>query len=643
MQRPRREALSILRDITVALAIGCLVSVPALVVGASPPAVAIGAFGGPDRVVRAVVAVIGGSAFQLDQAHAYMAMDVPAEKSLPIVVRDATTCRKLGSVTGRVGSHDELVFGADGFRRIADRGASGWDASLVVPPRTTRCLLPESSISSAAGPAASPTSSSVTPPAWGRVPFEAGLRDPFGSSSIVAVTAGPSGILAVGWAPTGAAAWRSVDGLSWQRALQPASWDRATLNDVTATPTGYLAVGSVDVSWGGHPRSSGAAWASDDGLQWRRMATGVGTDLTRVTTGDAGLVAIARGAEGGDEIMESTDGVAWRTIRQATGRLDLAALLADGSLRLAGGAGFDPKAGWHAAIIVSIDAGATWRDATFKGDPTGSVEDIVRFGDGYVAVGQGGTDQAAAWMSPDGMTWARTEQVPYAIFARPYSDLVSVTVGADGSLLAAIIGGGRAGVVTSHDGVTWRSVPFPSDAEPPASEVVATGVIATPQRDLVVGEFPDGPRGRSAAVWSDPGPDAVATDGEWLTTCPEDPPDILALAQMDPQTRLDCFGRRSLTFRAWLAPGEYGELEGAARPVWLTEGIGGVRGLAASSVTGRGMGLQLDIDPGGPVGAVPRTGRWAVVTGHFDDPAAKRCPTDLRDVCRQAFVLSAVR
>ena len=162
MHRPRRDARLISRSITVALVISCLGSLPASVVGRSPSRIGIGAFGGPDRVDRGVVVVIGGSAFQLDRTHAYMAMDVPTDTSLPIVVRDAATCRKLDAVTGRVGSHYELVFGADGFRRIADRGASGWDASLVVPPLTTRCLLPDTSTASAAG--ATPSPSPLAPP-----------------------------------------------------------------------------------------------------------------------------------------------------------------------------------------------------------------------------------------------------------------------------------------------------------------------------------------------------------------------------------------------------------------------------------------------------------------------------------------------
>ena len=237
---------------------------------------------------------------------------------------------------------------------------------------------------------ATPTLLPATSSAWGRVPFEAGLRDPFGSSSMVAVTSGPSGIVAVGSAPTGAAAWRSVDGLTWQRALQPPSWDRAGLRDVTATATGYIAVGDVDVTHGGRYRTAGAAWTSEDGLQWRRVAQGLGSAITRVTTSSTGLVAVVKGTKAGEEVIASTNGVDWRTIRPGTGHLDMPALLADGSILMAGGSDFDPQAGWHAAITVSRDEGATWQDAAFAGDPTGSIGDIVPFGGGYVAVGQGG-------------------------------------------------------------------------------------------------------------------------------------------------------------------------------------------------------------------------------------------------------------
>ena len=176
-----------------------------------------------------------------------------------------------------------------------------------------------------ASPPASPVSPTPGVEAWGEVPFEAGLRDPYGASRMTAVSAGPRGIVAIGTSPTGAAAWHSVDGLTWQRAIPPRSWtsrgpdDRyPSLEDVVATDGGFVVVGTerdgpkaqlrqhrVGLDLGGRAhlapfrsrrgpvsqarhrarwsplrsgrsgrtRSRGAVWASDDAIEWEQVFT----------------------------------------------------------------------------------------------------------------------------------------------------------------------------------------------------------------------------------------------------------------------------------------------------------------------------------------------------------------------------------
>jgi hypothetical protein len=126
-------------------------------------------------------------------------------------------------------------------------------------------------------------SSQDAAPTWGQVPFEAGLRDRYGASHIEAVAAGPLGLVAIGSSPVGAAAWHSVDGLSWNRAIAPRSWTRTgqfgwfpTLEDVVATDDGFVAVGIEHDGPKRSYRSIGSVWTSADGLIWRRSARGVG-------------------------------------------------------------------------------------------------------------------------------------------------------------------------------------------------------------------------------------------------------------------------------------------------------------------------------------------------------------------------------
>ena len=163
---------------------------------------------------------------------------------------------------------------------------------------------------------------------WSRVPHDEeifGRADGRGGQEMSKVVATTAGLVAVGSeqigddVPTGqarnAAAWTSVDGLTWSRVPHDASVfggiGNEWINDVTATETGLVAVGVLV-----HGNSSdwftdqeAVVWTSPDGLTWSRApqdeaafgeaamrsVTAVGTRV--VAVGDESLAPVGKASD----------------------------------------------------------------------------------------------------------------------------------------------------------------------------------------------------------------------------------------------------------------------------------------------------------------------------------------------------------
>jgi hypothetical protein len=275
---------------------------------------------------------------------------------------------------------------------------------------------------------------------------------------MASVTAGGPGLVAVGWDLVGfgnanAAVWTSPDGVSWSRVPHDeevfGGQSYQTMLGVTAGGPGLVAVGedrSRDFDDG-----DVAVWTSIDGITWFRVphdeaVLGAG-QVTSVTSADSGLVVAVgnEGSDGGDDaaVWTSVDGITWFRVphdEAVFGRAGMQSVTVGGPGFVAvgtAGSGDDP----HPAVWTSVD-GFTWfrvphDEAVFGGAGGQVMESVTARGQGLVAVGSD-EEAGAVWTSPDGVVWSRVSD-DNATFAAAWISGVTlggpglVAVGNDGS------------------------------------------------------------------------------------------------------------------------------------------------------------------------------------------------------------------
>ena len=149
-----------------------------------------------------------------------------------------------------------------------------------------------------------------------------------GAQAITSVTHGELGLVGVGADESGgdpdAAVWTSPDGITWSRAPHDeAVFGGEGLQDMKSVITGgpgLVAVGSSESD----ENPSAAVWTSSDGITWSRVphdeAVFGGEDsqeMTSVTAGGPGLVAVGSDASGGvpdGAVWTSPDGITWSRV-----------------------------------------------------------------------------------------------------------------------------------------------------------------------------------------------------------------------------------------------------------------------------------------------------------------------------------------
>ena len=258
---------------------------------------------------------------------------------------------------------------------------------------------------------------------WSRVPHDDAIFGGYNNQVMEWVVAGGPGLVAVGWDLSGAdgepAVWTSADGLTWTRVsgpVAPSAGDQTMLSVVAGGP-GLVAVGSEYVSAG----SDAAAWTSVDGLTWAQVprddAVFGGADaqsMQMVTVGGPGFVAGGYDYSGGDAdaaVWTSADGVTWSRVPHSEvvfggdGEQTISGVVAGGPGLVTVGGNFLGEDG--APLVWWSSDGAAWillsADEVMVGEGWAGMSAVVVGGPGLVAVGDGGIGEgsnAVVWVSP---------------------------------------------------------------------------------------------------------------------------------------------------------------------------------------------------------------------------------------------------
>jgi len=251
----------------------------------------------------------------------------------------------------------------------------------------------------------------------------------FGGTSLETVVAGGPGFIAGGnscdsdtgeceFAP---ALFTSIDGRSWDRVEggQEVFGERGAIYDLLVRDEDILAMGAVCIG----EDCGGAAWRSVDGLDWERI-WGVDPDNWggRLAEIDGGIVSVA------PPVWTSSGGTAWTEVPHADDVFDHTDPELGWAVRdlAAGTAGLIAVGndGNNSIVWRSTD-GSNWERVPYDPEAfeNGSMMAVIPWGDGFLAAGPefslaelyggpvpGFPDETSApqlWWSPDGTTWHR--------------------------------------------------------------------------------------------------------------------------------------------------------------------------------------------------------------------------------------------
>jgi hypothetical protein len=170
-------------------------------------------------------------------------------------------------------------------------------------------------------------------------PLSAAALAPFDRVFIHSITAGAKGLVAFGThlPVTGSpdeVVFHSTNGISWSSAVIPdqRGIHGGLVQEVIATASGFVAVGSSDRAPLTSADGGGAAWYSSDGLTWARAATPAGsTDLRYAAAGATGMVATSYALPASSNVQWiSADGKTWQTAAISTFTVGSSWLSGDG-------------------------------------------------------------------------------------------------------------------------------------------------------------------------------------------------------------------------------------------------------------------------------------------------------------------------
>ena len=327
------------------------------------------------------------------------------------------------------------------------------------------------------------------------------------------VIAGGPGFIAVGGGfeagqEVGTAAiWVSEDGRTWQSVALLGDAATGIPRSITATPDGYVAVGS------GCCPDRAAVWLSSDGLAWERLPDQPGfadAAMLGVTWMDDGLVAVGCSAQ-----LECFGGLSWTSSDGRTWSLPVAldllpvAVSATTAGTLAVGSS-EPYEG-SAALAMTID-GSDWSASSIIA-PSGSLDAAIDTPMGILAVGgttdpRNGRAVTLAFTSSDGLAWEPLEgQGLERIWVE------DITAAPDGWLLTGWStkrSGQLPATLWTTDLATFGTIPFPRELKEGGQ--LHAGAIASDGTTMVVVGSTILNRGEVPTAWVRDGSGASTTD-----------------------------------------------------------------------------------------------------------------------------------
>jgi hypothetical protein len=257
----------------------------------------------------------------------------------------------------------------------------------------------------------------------------AGLGAVTGGLGLASVAYGPAGWIAVGTSSHGGATepvvLASADGAHWQpvTALTGQVGPDTLFLGAAASRAGYVVVGRQMI--GGRAfavllhSADLRSWAADDngGLDGRLQASTVNA----VTATASGFVAV--GSHGAAQsFWVSSDGRHWtlgyKPAPAGASSATLGSVAAVGAHVVAGGYADTPH-GDIPVIVVSADAGAHWRQIVLQTpDGLGVITALTATPGGFTAAGlagRAGAQHPVTWTSPDGQNWSAPAQAPGSV------------------------------------------------------------------------------------------------------------------------------------------------------------------------------------------------------------------------------------
>ena len=320
--------------------------------------------------------------------------------------------------------------------------------------------------------------------------------------------------------PVRPAAWTSTDGRTWEHRFVPDGGSRyqaagLVIQDLAAASVDGSAV-LVAVGYANdEPRTEPVAWLSyDNGTTWElRRVAGTGQMLS-VTATPSGFVA-AGSLRGRPAAWTSFNGEAWVEAEVRAPQRDfpgaLTQVAASGDRLVA--VGHDGHWEGNEGLWVS-DGGATW-EGTGVPEPMDTWVDlssVAPLGDGgFIAVGTmeasgEGSSDAAVWESADGAVWERA--LPPAPLGTPGDQTLESALTQPGERL--VVGSDRDRArIWSWAGDDWDSV-FTDEATPDGGRSAADRIFATPAGLVLTGTATTEGGPQEARVWLRPAPQGDA-------------------------------------------------------------------------------------------------------------------------------------